>query len=403
MASVHINPANLSSIPSSLHFESLNQKKLKDFTEGGYFSWAGSGNLGFLLRNKFYLPAMELVNKFKFTDTISESDPLFFEKSTLVYLKTFTEMLKNQKEGVDPTFSNFEEIKNQFEIIDVPVTIKSEQRIVQVTLRFVQSHHFGQNQGGLRFILFSFNQNYEFLDNQLVPWNPRSLEEIATLPIDLIRALKQSCQLDTLVCFSLGALILEAIKDLKEDVLPSTIIINRGLPSIKKAVPAVLSPPWGQIVHYLASCYHLDADPENGFLQYLENNPLIAAQKNIVVIRATADHYFSGNNDYNPDFFPRIQKVVNKLFHGSFMVPYLDPKAHHAIRPDWIIAHPDTGSNTKDFLPIEPYETLADALANFFSKDGKDHTCLIIGGNKDTLDSILYGNAPILNSWVKKN
>lgn len=403
MSIVNDKPSHTSNLfNKSIHFQSNRTHGLKDYTKG-YFGSTVNETVGNFFRNKFYLPLLKFYEETDTTQHVEAQDPHFFEKSTLKYMKLFTKMLKNELPTIDPTFSHFDEIRKNFNIHDIPVTIDGQAKKIILNVRIVESRNFGEDKKGLRFVLFGFNENFEEKCGQVSRWNPKSLEEIAQVPLELIHALKENAELNSLVCFSLGALTLEALKNCREDVLPKNIIINRGLTSIRKVSPAVLPYPLSSIVYHICSRWHLDADPESTFLEYLEKNPGIAAQKRVVLIKASLDRYFSGRSDYHSHFYSRVKKVVSQAFEGSFSVPYLHPLAHHALRPDWIICHPESGSDTKNFIPIEHSETLADAINNFFCSENQDHTCLIVGGNRDNLDTILYSLTGILNSWVKSN
>lgn len=400
MATLNMNssyPSN--SFTKSIHFQSERIHDVKDYTKG-YFGITLNDTIGKFFRNKFYLPLMKFHEEKNLDGRVEVEDPLFFEKSTLAYMKTFSMMMKGELDAIDPTFSRFEEVRKNFDVRDIPITIHGKEKDFILNVRIVESKNFGLNQDGLRFILFGFNENLEEKNGLIKHWDPKSLEEIAQVPLELIRALKDHAKLNSLVCFSLGALTLEALKDCNEDVLPENIIINRGLTSIRKVSTSVLPFPLSSIVYQICSRWHLDADPENSFLEYLERNPKIASEKKVVLIKATKDRYFSGASDFHPDFFARIKKVVAEVFEGSFSVPYLHPIAHHALRPDWIICHPESGSDIKSFIPMHHSETLADAMNRFFTKDKRDHTCMIVGGNKDNLDTILYSLTGVLNSWV---
>ncbi len=391
-----------SELPPQIKIKSDLIDKLDDYSQY-YFS-----GLATTLLDVFFLPLRALYNSGTLSQEITHLDPYMEDKTTHQYFRTFTKIFNGTLGGSVPTFSHFDELKMAFTIHDIPCHIQTESRELIYNLRFVQSKDFGQNQGGLRLILLSLNENSEIVDGKKVPLHPKSLQEMGTVPVEIMKKLKQDYHLDTLFCFSLGAITLDALKDIGEDVLPKNIILDRSLTSIRKVAPASVPLfPLYNILHWIAQSFHLDADPETHFLEYLEKNPDFAKEKTIINIRARLDHYFSDTGrrftvgDYSPGYFERLKKVAGKVFSGSFVVPYTTPLAHHAARHDQLLCHPHTGSITHDFLPTNDHESLADVLARFMGNRQTDHTALMVGGTKDNLDAMLHLNTGILNSWIQ--
>lgn len=389
------DPLSLKTSISFTEFQHKSEKlkNVKDYTNC-YFPF-----LGEKIRNRFYLPLIHL--NLDSNEPVEQSDPHFFEKNSSNYLKTFAKMFKGQIEGIDPTFSSFEKFKVLFKVKDIPVKIESGDKAYLCNIRIVQSTGFEKESKGLRLILFSFYGNKEVKNGTEAPWDPKSLEAIGSLPLEILSALKTQIKVDSLICFSLGALTLDAVKDSDEDLLPDTIILDRGLTSIKKVAPMILSYPFDKIAHYLASCYHLDANPEESLPIHLEKIPPFK-NKTVIVIEATLDRYFSKSAGYSLSTLERLKRIGAQVFYGQFLIPYLSSVAHHALRKDWIINNQNFGTHTKNFIPIELNEKLSDALCKYLIKEGK-HTSFIVGGSRDTLDSMLYGAAPILDSYLNLN
>ncbi len=380
------------SVPfTSFKRECLDFDKVNDYSNC-YFPFIGEK-----LRNEFYLPVMDLEPRVY--DNVDLNDPNFFEKNTLNYLISFTKMLKNEEPGVDPTFQHFTKLQQNFTIKDLPVEIKAGSKTYLCNVRVVETKAYDKKSEGIRFVLFSFYGNKQLENGDVKPWDPKSLEALGKIPIEVLKALESQMKVDSLMCFSLGALTLDALKDVDEDVLPETIVIDRGLTSIKKVAPRVTRFPLA--LHSLASCYYLDADPEESLLLHLEKiNPLV--QKKIVVIEASDDRYFSKESGYGENYFARIEAAGAEVLHGKFFLPYTDAVAHHALRKDWLFNNQNSGTQTDHFIPIGVNEKLSDALTRYLTQDGK-HTCFIVGGNKDSLDSLLYGCTPLLESYIIKS
>ncbi len=385
---------------SPYHFQKLHSPSLDnayDYTKG-WLPSTFNNFLGEFLRDSFYLPSKKIdPTKASLIQEVKNEHE--FLTLTGQYLSHFTKMFKGDVDGVDNTFSEFNQFKKEFKVSDIPLDIQSNDKTYHFTVRFVESRDFATNPNGLRFILFSFYNHSQEKDGQITDWDPRSLEAVALAPIEVLRALKlNSIDVDSMLCFSLGALTLDAVHKTDDDILPSTVIIDRGLTSINKVSSAVLSWPLNKLVYNLAWGYGLDADPEKQFPAYLEKLAEKAKDKKVVVIESKVDSYFSGDRSYDDDYFKRIEKTGASVFRGQFLAPIIHPRAQHAMRRDQMINNPNSGASLTSFIDSHDHETLADSLSKLFNSNNKPHTCFMVGGNKDNLDSILYMLAPILNS-----
>ncbi|MCH9633267.1 MAG: hypothetical protein S4CHLAM6_16200 [Chlamydiae bacterium] len=387
-----------SSFPSSiktLHSPTLGNAY--DYSKG----WLPSifnNFLGGFLRDQFYLPnnKMDMTKAHEIQEIKNEHEFLI---KTGQYLSHFTDMFKGEIEGVDNTFSEFGQFKKLFKVTDTPIRIQSNDITYHFTVRIVESKDFKNNPNGMRFILFSFYGHQQEKDSQVTQWDPKSLEAVGLAPVEILKTLKHNnIDVDSLFCFSLGALTLDAVHHLDEDVLPDTVIIDRGLTSINKVSSSILFWPLNRLIYNLAWGYGLDANPEKHFPNYLEKLSEKAKNKKVVVIESKVDSYFSGDRSYDEDYFKRIEKTGASVFHGQFLAPIIHPRAQHALRRDHLINNPNSGATLNNFIDSHDHESLADSLSKLFKSKDKPHTCFMVGGNKDSLDTILYMLAPVLNS-----
>ena len=345
--------------------------------QNSYFS-----SLGEFLRDKYFIPLNQM-----------SPAPAYLKDSEQHAIRVM-EMLKSKQGPYDPTFSNFAQIASEFTVRDIPIEIQSTEKTYRFRTRVLES----VKDQKFRIILFSFNQNQEQEDDKWVPWNPTSCAEIGASSIEVLKALKQHIEVDSMMCVSLGGITFDALQYLEEDCLPKNLIWNRGLTSTWKAGQSLGSYPLNCFLYYATRYYGLYANPEDMLLNYCEK----VEQKRLVVIEAKEDHYFSGDAGLSPEFFEGIHQTGVELYNAKFQVPLLHPRAHHACRLDWIIHH-DAGSEIDNFFQMLPCETLSDCIArHLFMSDEKGHTCLIIGGSLDTLNSMVYLHAlPLLSSLCK--
>lgn len=250
----------------------------------------------------------------------------------------------------------------------------------------------------LRLVLFSFYYNTQSDGEISSDWNPTSGDEIGLAPLEIIKALKQYISVDSMMCCSLGGISFDALKNVTEDFLPRTIIWNRSLTSTWKAGMSLFSSPTNYFLYWATSYFGLYADPEKSLMDFCQ----WADQKRVVIIQAKEDSYFSGDSALDPLFFESLRKSNVELYDGLFLIPLLAPRAHHACRLDLILNNQNSGTSTENFLPMEKHDSLSDSIVRNLFMDEESHTCFIIGGNKDSLDSILYLQAlPLLSSYCK--
>jgi len=369
-------PGHTSKLPREITFHS---PCLDECREDQSYSHSCLGFCGEYIRDNYFLPLRR-----------SDLPPYLYDWEK--HAVEVVGMLKGELCDFDPTFPELPHLISQFTVRDIPIQIKSSKHSYEFNVRVIES----KEKEPLRLILFSLYRNSQTKEKETTRWDPTSASEMGMASLEVIKALQQYITVDSMMCSSLGSLCLDTLKHVTHDFLPPTIIWNRGLTSIWKAGQSVLSLPANYLLYWATSYLNLYSDPENALADFCAwANP-----KRVVVIQAKEDNYFSGDSALAPSFFERLQKANVELYEGSFLVPMIETIAHHACRLDMIHNNRNSGSTTANFLPMKNQEALSDSLAKHILMEKKGHTCFIIGGNEDTLDTLVYIHAlPLLSSY----
>ncbi|MCB1110917.1 MAG: hypothetical protein KDK64_08040 [Chlamydiia bacterium] len=337
--------------------------------------------VGELLRDRFYFP-------------LNPKPVEAFFEYTGKDIEGFMSCLRGESEHVDRTFPQMEEIKGKFEIKDLPISMRVGDCFYQFTVRIVESKD-GYFDRKIRFVLFSFYDNLEG-DK---PWNPTSIDEISGAVFEVLKQVQTWQPLDSLMTFSIGNVIWDGLKHLDaqegDQVLPQKLIINRGLASIEKVSQMLFPYPLSSALHYLAWLTYLDGNPEQEMLSFFErlaqtHSPSFQNRK-ITLIEMTYDRYFSGVGGFDADYHHSLSQLGLDVKRGTFFVPAVAAQAHHAL-PMHLVPAASAGAKVENFSSIEQGESLADHLmrTEFLPDQGGEVTHCLIGGNRDTLDSITY-------------
>ncbi len=379
-------------VPDRIDYQS-NNPLVAGETEANGIAQRFFPSVGTLLRDRFYLP--------NFIQPIED----FFEHCN-THAVNVTNMLKGTNTDFDPTFSKLPFLSKHYDVRDIPITLKSGDRSLVTTVRVIESKP-GEVGKKLRLVLFSYYNNQWVEGNKISGWDPKTTDELSAVPLEVLRALQAHVTIDSMMCFSLGAIALDGLKnvDAKDsDIIPKTLILNRPLTSIWK-VASQLFPKLRHALYQLVKLYELDSNPEEELLAFFQRvskeNPNALADRHVVLFEATRDRYFSGPGALT--LVDEIRKIV-KTSHGKFFIPLLAELAHHAHRIDHILNNPNSETDVSAFIDMDPNESISQALNRHIFMKEESHTCLIIGGNRDSLDSIIYLQAlPILEAHYAAN
>jgi hypothetical protein len=364
---------------------------LNEAVKAPTFSSSYIRDMAEFLRDRFYLP-------------LNMNPDCSYLINSGAYAKQFVEMLKGNNPHLDPTFTNLPEMIDHFTIRDIPVKIHLETGSCTFVTRVIESKETIEGKK-LRLILFSF---YGHQTEDGSPWNPLTTHELSSAPLEVLRAFGQELHIHSMMTFSLGNFLLDSLKHVSAhdgEMIPKTLIINRGLASIWKVATQLFSYPVSYLLYQAAYHLGLDANPEKEILDFFDRmqtqTPKSMEGRKVVVLEATLDHYFSGNGALDPEFRDHLENLGVEAYRGSFLVPLIEEHSHHAVRLDFLINNKDSGTTSTHFLPIKHNESLPSSLvSNLMSEVDESgyHNLFIAGGNKDNLNSITYLQAALLMS-----
>jgi hypothetical protein len=306
-------------------------------------------------------------------------------------------------------------IQRCFSVRDIPVRLEGgEGGISRIfTIRLFASKSLIQNKR-LQLFLFSFNGNQEEEMGKKRKWEPLTISELSQAPLQVLRALKQEgVSVDSLMTASLGNVVLDALKDLPSsashrEIIPPTIVINRGLTSVKKVAHRLYSFPLNYLLHAAAKLSGWDANPEEGLLNFLGSNPqeTRASKRNVFIIETTLDTYFSGNGSFAPDFHKKIEQVGAGVFRGRYYPFPFHVRSHHAMPLDRLVHNNATevAVNTHSFV-LEDGQKVSSLIANSIFLEGEEevHTCFYVAGSDATLDTGAVRDViPLLSACINE-
>lgn len=355
-------------------------------------------NLKRRLRDEYYLPLNKPTN-----------DPFFIDSGR--YSKQFVAMLKGENPDLDGTFYQLPELIKHFSVRDIPVEVTIGDSTVVFQTRVIESKEAIDGKK-LRLVLFSFLDHQVKTQDGLHPWDPMHIDELSGSVLDVLRAYQTHARVDSMICFSMGTLFFDGLKHLtpeESDCIPKTLVLNRGLSSIQKVSENVVWYPKNVLAYNLACYLGLDANPERELVHFFQRMKLHGAPMNhreVVVIEARHDRYFSGVGKLDENFCSELKDAGAAVSHGNFFIPMVAEHAHHALRLDWVVNNQEAGTNTESFLPFPKNKTLAEGLAkNILTRTEKDgvHICFLVGGNGDNLDSVTYLQAaPLMAAYLQE-
>ncbi len=344
------------------------------------------------VRNAFLLPLSR------------QPQPPFIRESQ-EYAKQVLAGLKGELSPDNP----LSKISQFFTFSDHPITIPSKHGGVTFHTRIIESKH-AVNGKKLRLILLSLNGNEVVQGSRTLSWDPLHVNEISGGILEVLKAYQGRFNVDSLMCFSLGGVTLDGLKKLSNEEsnwLPKTVIWNRVLPSMEKAVNQKFYFPLNLVFNQVIGLLGLDASPEKElthFFSRIQSSGAPMKDRKVVVIHARHDTYFSGSNGPSPQFEQNLAQTGVSTSFQEFSAPFLKKEAHHAMPLNLLskdFPHPYTLS-----LPKAKTGNLAEWLTEKVFKDVPKteafHTSVIVGGSLDWLDSVTVLHAlPLLSAYIQ--
>ncbi len=374
--------------------------------------------LGILLRNAFFLPVDFNLSSQQNTqsDDFHALDHELAKKVT----GNFTARTSSSSNEV-------ELIQSHFSMRDIQIRIDGDIPKIFTVRSFVSKQPV--NQKKLQLILFSFYGNQEEVEGSPGKWNPLSLKELSKSPLQVLKAFQnQGVKADSLITASLGNVFWDSFRTASplasdREAVPSTIVINRGLASVKK-VAAQYFFPLNYLLYGAGKLTGWDADPEQGLLNFFESEipkkrarettqsqteilPLNSRPpRKVMIIEAVKDFYFSGAGGFASDYHKKLSDLGGLVYRACFYPFPLHPRAHHAISLDRLTHNhvTKTLANTALFS-AERDEKVSSFIAKniFLAGEENFHTCLYVCGNDVTLDiGTVCDSFPLLEAFIRE-
>lgn len=239
------------------------------------------------------------------------------DELTGAYTDTIVRTLKGEKTELSSS-EMYKLLNNHIQIREVPVDISFEGATYRFNVRVVESKPSVVGKK-FRFVNFSWYANEIIKDGKKQPWVPKHTDEMSVAPLDVLRALKQhGYNFQSMMCFSLGNLSFSGLHELSDedlDLLPKTLILNRGFTSLWKILCKFYTGAWSmwrRILFQLCALLKMSPDPENGLREHMEriakmeNGPEFLASLKAYVLEASGDVYFSGASALDDDFIDKL-------------------------------------------------------------------------------------------------
>jgi hypothetical protein len=382
--------SNVETIPDYIEFEDKGPVEQK-------VSWCWSLVLyplqviGAILRNALFLPL--------YTEKTRQAN-----RHELDLAKDFAEKVMDAAVPFHST-KKIDAIRDHFSIRDVNVSIIQEGIKRTFTVRLFESKTaiLGKK---IQFILFSFYGNEEEVSGKARRWEPLSMKELSTAPLDVLRALKANgVDVDALLTHSLGNVVYEGLQYLsKEDeaVIPKTLISNRGLASIWKVACQLFAFPISWILYGLAKISGWNADPERGLMNFLRKSN--ETLREVVIIEAIEDYFYAGPGAFDSNVHRDIRDLNIPVFRGKFFAGEIHPRAHHAISLSKLTNNSVAEIVATDVLNLEKEQKVSAALAQkIFAEKGDYYTCYYVSGNGANIDVGTWAVCQLLGALIKES
>lgn len=350
------------------------------------------------VRDAYFLP---LNSGFSYADALTES---------------YTAKIVKTLKGVRTELSDlpmYKILKNHIQIREVPIDITFGKLTYRFNVRVVESKPNVKGKK-FRFVNFSWYANNVIKDGKVLPWSPRHIDEMSVAPLDVLRALKQNgYKFETMMCFSLGNLAFNGLKDLSEeefDLLPKNLLLNRGFTSLWKVLSKFytgISSIWKAPLFQFCSMLRMNPDSETelknyvGRIKQVDGDDSRLKDLSIYALEATGDLYFSGVSGLDGNFAETLKEMgVGHAERKEVYAPGIGNHSQHFISLDRCVTR-GASSDDSHYSSLRP---VASVLAEeiFFNSVGDDgyHSCFVVSGNRNPPDTIIAQMIPLYNAFL---
>jgi len=297
-----------------------------------------------------------------------------------------------------------------FSVRDIDIKIRNLAGVVShlFTMRAFQGQFEDKK---LCLLVFSLRGNRQFDGNGEKEWDPKTMGEMGDGLLAVLEALKSNkVLLDSAIPNSFGnAVLFKALEGTQDcSFLPRLLILNRAFPSTEKAVANQYSSLIGNTLVKAAQFSGLYANPEKGLVDFLQReksqNLSRSGRREVVIIEAKEDHYFSKKGALASDLHLTLQTVGCTVSRIRLFVGGLHVMAQHSIRLGALIKNRETEEfvTPDPLMHYGPGESTAAAVARLMLR-GDAHTSLIITGNDGTLAlEELRTAKDLIEAWKKE-
>ena len=296
-----------------------------------------------------------------------------------------------------------------FSVRDMPVYIEGK-TFLTFNLRLFESTTPISGRS-LRVVLFSFNANTQATTIASRPrrWDPITMKELSDGPLSVLRALRENgIKVDSLVTASLGNVTFDGLKHFpttKEvSFIPSTIVVNRGMTSVRKIADRLYPVPANYFLYYLAKFCGWDANPEQELLNFLKRKD--GKKRVVIIIEAMMDYYFADKGRFDLDYHKKIIGLGAAVFRANFFPFPFQVRSHHSLSLEYL-ENNDVTEVVADTISL--HFTEGDKMSSVIAREvflkGKEkfHTCFYVAGNDATLDiGGIRDVVPLLAAFVEE-
>ena len=325
------------------------------------------------------------------------------------YTDTIVRTLKGEETELSSS-EMYKVLQKHIQIREVPVDIAFEGVTYRFNVRVVESKPSVVDKK-FRFVNFSWYANEVIKDGVVQPWVPKDTDEMSVAPLDVLRALKQrGYEFQSMMCFSLGNLSFNGLNELSEedlDLLPKTLILNRGFTSLWKILCKFYTGAWSmwrRILFQLCALLRMSPDPENGLKEHMEriakmeNGPEFLEALRVYALEASGDVYFSGASALDENFIDSLKATgVGHAVRHEVHAPALGNDTQHFARLNECFIRASADSKHYHSLKRPVAHVLADEI---FLRDGDTdaedyHSCFLVSGNRNPPNTIVGQMLPV--------
>lgn len=242
-------------------------------------------------------------------------------------------------------------------------------RVYPLLKAYIQINKVRKDNDGLNILQLSLHDHKVKREGEKAwsTWESGSAEETSRTFLAFLKHLRdeRSICVDSLICHSLGSVILDAVNS-QDAPLPKVLILDRALASVWKVGYKLYNPVVAYLLYAGAYIAGWGADPEKKLIQffYQAKQQTTLSDRKVVVIEVKSDWYFSGAGAFSEDFTEQLSKTGVKTHRKCFDPSAIEyhARAHHALS----LSKLKNGGelDPSETLPLQPRESASLGLSN---------------------------------------